>query len=94
MLVLSTNFIIILISVNCGDPSSLQVNHSVFITGYMDPVLPGRSVQFSCPPTLAMSGPNSSTCLENGQWEPDPGRWSVVYMVRARYFIHLAIWGI
>ena len=63
------------VSANCRDPFSPQVNYSVIVTSYTDPALPGRSVQFSCPPTLAMSGPNSSICMGNGEWVPDP--WEV-----------------
>ena len=25
---------------------------------------------FSCPPGMVLIGPNSSTCTENGEWEP------------------------
>ena len=26
---------------------------------------------FHCPPGLALNGPESSTCMGNGEWEPD-----------------------
>ena len=41
--------------------------------GY-DDVLPveGTTIKFSCPPGLVITGPNSATCTENGEWEPDP----------------------
>ena len=32
----------------------------------------GASVTFACPPGLMLSGPNTSTCIGNGEWEPDP----------------------
>ena len=27
---------------------------------------------FTCPTGSILSGPNSSTCMRNGKWEPDP----------------------
>ena len=69
----------VFVSANCRDPSSPQVNHSVVVTSYTDLALPGRSVQFSCPPTLALSGPNSSSCMGNGQWVPDPRETECTY---------------
>ena len=32
--------------------------------------LKGTNITFSCPPGLVLSGPNTSTCMENGEWEP------------------------
>ena len=32
----------------------------------------GSIATFSCPPGLVLIGPNSSTCMGNGEWEPDP----------------------
>ena len=34
--------------------------------------LEGSIVNFTCPPGVPLSGPNTSTCMENGRWEPDP----------------------
>ena len=31
----------------------------------------GANVMFTCPPGLVLTGPNTSTCMENGEWEPD-----------------------
>ena len=36
------------------------------------PALEGTTVSFSCPPGLVLAGPNTTTCMENGEWEPDP----------------------
>ena len=41
------------------------------VTGYRDPALEGTMVMFSCPTGLILSGSSSSTCMENGEWEPD-----------------------
>ena len=35
-------------------------------------MIEGSNVTFSCPPELVLIGPNSSTCMGNGEWEPDP----------------------
>ena len=48
------------------------VEERVFVTEYSDPALEGDSVTFGCPPGLIMVGSNTSTCMENGQWNPDP----------------------
>ena len=51
-----------------GNNSTLRIEESE--------VLPveGNTVTFSCPPGLALTGPNSSVCNENGEWEPDPSQ--------------------
>ena len=42
--------------------------------GYVDPALKGQNITFTCPsPGETLSGPNSSMCMENGEWDPDPG---------------------
>ena len=40
--------------------------------GYVDPALEGRTVTFICPRGQILNGSNSSTCMGNGEWEPDP----------------------
>jgi hypothetical protein len=42
--------------------------------GYDDPALNGESIMFACASGLKLGGPNSSTCMGNGEWEPDPGK--------------------
>ena len=43
------------------------------VVGY-DNITPmeGNTIRFSCLPGLELTGPNSATCTENGEWEPDP----------------------
>ena len=36
------------------------------------PVMEGFNVTFSCYSEFKLSGPNLSTCMRNGEWEPDP----------------------
>ena len=40
--------------------------------GYSDPALEGQSITFACPPHQTLNGSNSSMCMGNGEWEPDP----------------------
>ena len=41
--------------------------------GYSNvPIIQGTEVTFSCCPGFTLMGPNSSTCQDSGQWEPDP----------------------
>lgn len=44
----------------------------ISITQYIEPATEGSIVLFSCPSGLILTGPNSSTCVQNGEWEPDP----------------------
>ena len=59
---------------NCGQLSILSGNDSVPRVEALDGILPveGTTFTFSCPPGLALIGPNSTTCTGNGEWEPDP----------------------
>ena len=43
------------------------------ITGYVEPAMEGATVTFECPPQYVLTGPNTTTCMRNGEWEPDPG---------------------
>ena len=61
------------LAAKCGDPlERLSVNNFIISTGYTNPALEGSSVNFSCPSELVLIGPRSSTCMRNGEWEPDP----------------------
>ena len=46
---------------------------NAIVMGYTDPALEGQSITFACPPYWTLNGSNSSTCMGNGEWEPDPG---------------------
>ncbi|MCG8626758.1 MAG: CCP domain-containing protein, partial [Proteobacteria bacterium] len=64
-----------LTAVICGHPFQDRVpidNDSVMIRGYMDPSLEGAVLFFNCPPQHVLIGPNTTTCMGNGEWEPDP----------------------
>ena len=40
--------------------------------GYVDPAREGQTITFACPPGQILNGSNSSTCMGDGEWEPDP----------------------
>ena len=56
---------------NCGYP---KFNSLIQIVDYDDelPTEQGTIIHLTCPPHTIFSGPNFITCMENGQWEPDP----------------------
>ena len=73
-------YVTMLYIAKCGLPNLLPMcpvsycNDSVQnIEGY-DDIIPveGSTITFSCPLGLVLSGSNSATCTENGEWEPDP----------------------
>ena len=41
---------------------------------YSDPTLriQGTIIIFKCPSEMLLIGPNATTCMGNGEWEPDP----------------------
>ena len=45
---------------------------NAIVMGYTDPALEGQNIIFACPPFQTLNGSNSSTCMGNGEWEPDP----------------------
>ena len=55
----------------CSNP--LELTHiNVMVLGYEEPSLEGNSVTFACPAGLIPTGSYSSTCMRNGEWEPNP----------------------
>ena len=42
------------------------------ITGHIIPAREGTNITLHCPPGLELIGPNTSMCMGNGKWEPDP----------------------
>ena len=53
----------------CSNPMELT---NALAEGYMDPALEGQIVMFICPRGPILNGSNSSVCMGNGEWEPDP----------------------
>jgi hypothetical protein len=63
--------------VTCGHPFQDKISvdnayDSAIIEGYVDPALEGTVLSFDCPPQYVIIGPNTTTCMGNGEWEPDP----------------------
>ena len=40
--------------------------------GYEDPALEEQNITFTCPAEQMLDGSNTSICMENGEWKPDP----------------------
>ena len=59
-----------LLTGKCSNPMALT---NAIPVGYVDPALQGQNIIFTCPPDHILNGSNSSTCMGNGEWEPDPG---------------------
>ena len=55
----------------CGNPANL-IDPSVTVIDFSDPAIAGSNVSFSCDPGYVLYGPNTVTCIDDGQWEPDP----------------------
>ena len=57
-------------------PQSDNDAKAVLVSGYRDPALEGTNVTFSCSSGLndiiVLTGPSTSTCMGDGEWEPDP----------------------
>ena len=56
----------------CASLDALFNMTGVIADVYEAPALSGRSIKFSCPSGMALTGPNVAICMENGEWEPDP----------------------
>ena len=56
----------------CKDLDTLTLATGVIVNGYKAPSLEGLNLSFSCPPGQELNGPNTTTCMENGEWELDP----------------------
>ena len=56
-------------AVTCSHPNS---SDTIMMIGYKDPAMEGTTVIFYCPPQYILTGPNTITCMGNGEWEPDP----------------------
>ena len=61
-------------AVACEHPLTSQpVGSSLHTLGYAEPAVVGTNISFNCSqPEEVLVGPNTTTCMENGEWEPDP----------------------
>ena len=61
--------------VTCGHPFQDRTssdNDSIIVIGCTDPAMQGTTLSFVCPSYYVLVGPNTTTCIGNGEWEPDP----------------------
>ena len=70
VIIVHKNEMIVLLADNCNDPMELTTALAV---DYVDPALEGQIITFTCPHGQILNGSNTSTCMGNGIWEPDPG---------------------
>ena len=69
---LNMNLLILCRTVKCIDLLQL-LGSGIQVIGYSDPAIEGTTVILECPsPNLVHMGPNTTTCMGNGKWEPDP----------------------
>ena len=62
----------VIITAKCEYP--LVADNSVRVDDYPhNPILEGTTITFSCAPGKILIGPNMTTCMENGEWEPKVG---------------------
>ena len=52
-------------------------SQAIQVMGYVEPILEGMTVNFSCPTSRILTGPRTSICTGNGQWDPDPNESSI-----------------
>ena len=66
-----------MLAAKCGDPLdqlSLDDSELILVLNYTNPgpILEGNKINFTCMSGMELLGPNSITCMGNGEWEPNP----------------------
>ena len=68
------------------------------VTNHRNPAIEGVTITFSCPKELILTGSNTSTCMMNGEWEPDPKPTtcegesvSAIIIVKSQLTFHIPI---
>ena len=72
---------------NCGNLTD-QLDRFVNIIGYRESAIRGPNISFSCSEGFLLSGPNTATCMGNGEWEPDPEKQCAKVRTMAYTFVH------
>ena len=58
---------------DCGYPTSKDDSDVVTILSHTEgPWMEGNNITYSCTSDLMVTKINTSICMDNGQWEPDP----------------------
>ena len=62
------------IAVTCNYPPTQLLHRPVtVVSGSQDsPPIEGQFITYTCPTGFTLTGPNSSVCTGNREWEPDP----------------------
>jgi hypothetical protein len=51
---------------------------SLDVQNYSEPAFIGTMISFNCSlPEEVLIGPNTVTCMDDGQWEPDPHQTNI-----------------
>ena len=56
---------------SCENPSTYSREFLTIMSNTI-PAREGTNITFNCSSGLELVGPNTSTCMGNGKWEPDP----------------------
>ena len=57
----------------CSYPfSGTDIGSAILVIGYLDPATEGATITFQCPREYTLIGSNTTTCMGDGEWEPDP----------------------
>ena len=62
-------------TVTCVNLPIQLLHRSIFVdTGSQDnhPLIEGQFITYTCPPGFVLTGPDTSVCTGNREWEPDP----------------------
>ena len=57
---------------NCGSLLGLLNDDIIEVLGSNQPAIVGASATLACPSTHTLNGSNTTVCMGNGKWEPDP----------------------
>ena len=61
-------------TVTCDHPPTQLFHGTVIVAmGSDSPPIEGQFIAYTCPLGFALTGPNMSVCMGNGEWEPDSG---------------------
>jgi hypothetical protein len=64
-------------AVTCNLPTQLLINDlqvATVVNGSQDiPHREGQFITYTCSPGFILTGPSTSVCTGNGEWEPEPG---------------------